>query len=50
MLSFGKTFDNYIKNLSKNETEKVLDLLDSSDKIFASFASAIPRAEFIISL
>ena len=34
MFSFGKTFDNYIKNLSNNETEKVLDLLDSSDKVF----------------
>ena len=34
MFSFGKTFDNYIKNLSKNETEKLLDLLDSSDKVF----------------
>jgi len=34
MLGFGKTFDNYIKNLSNNETKKVLDLLDSSNKVF----------------
>ena len=34
MFGFGKTFENYIKYLSNDETEKVLDLLDSSEKVF----------------
>jgi len=34
MFGLGKTFENYIKYLSNDETEKVLDLLDSSEKVF----------------
>jgi len=34
MFNIFKTFESYIKDLSNNQTEKVLDLLDSSEKVF----------------